>query len=314
MANNAKRNERNEPTPSVVEESGVRATLDMGLLWPPITERAEVRAEVYGCSDRGRVRPNNEDQFLIADLERRLVLHHSSVPAAAEAPPVGERRQGLLFVVADGMGGYEGGEIASAVAVGSIVKYALELMPWLVSASDSAEHELADGMRSAMQACHEKVRDAARERSLDIRMGTTLTLAYAVWPRLYVLHAGDSRAYLHRAGGLYRLTRDHTLSQRLVEQNVLTEEEADKSRYSHILLNTVGGQSESVEVELHQLELRKRDMLLLCTDGLTGEVHDDLLAARLGRGGPVQRMADDLVLEANRAGGHDNVTVIVARF
>jgi protein phosphatase len=292
----------------------VRTTLDMGLLRAPVTERVELRPEVYGCTDRGRVRPNNEDQFLIADLERRFVLHESSAPAAVEALPVGDRRQGFLFVVADGMGGYEGGEIASAVAVGAIAKYALELMPWLVSASDSAEHELADGMRAAMQVCHDRVREAARERALDLRMGTTLTLAYAVWPRLYVLHAGDSRAYMYRAGGLYRLTRDHTLSQRLVEQNVLTEDQAAKSRYSHILLNAVGGQSESVQVELHQLDLRKRDLLLLCTDGLTGELHDDLLAARLGRGGPVRRMADDLVLEANRAGGHDNVTLIVARF
>jgi protein phosphatase len=295
------------------EESGVRISSDFGLVGEPAAARKPVRVDVQGRTDQGRVRSNNEDQFLIADLERTLVLQESSVFRGAEAVLSGPR-QGHLLIVADGMGGYEGGEVASAVAVEALMRHALEKMPWFIKATPAAEHELAEGLRAALQDCHERVRAAARERGLDVRMGTTLTVAYVVWPRVYVLHAGDSRAYLYRSSGLYRLTRDHTMSQRLVEQNVMTEEQAARSRYQHVLLNTVGGQSERVQAELHQLELQRRDVLLLCTDGLTGELDDDQIAARLGRGGPVGRIADDLIHAANEHGGHDNVTVVIARF
>jgi protein phosphatase len=269
--------------------------------------------ETFGKTDRGRVRPNNEDQFLAAELDRKLLFLQSSLSPRGQQK-INEVAQGRLFMVADGMGGYEGGEIASAVAVDAMAGYALAVMPWLLQADEHSERDFVEGLRRAMQTCHERVQRAADERDLDRRMGTTLTMAYVSWPELFILHAGDSRAYLLRRGEVYRLTRDHTLGQRLVDQRIMTEEEALRSRYQHVLLNTVGGQSERVNVEFHHMVLQEADELMLCTDGLTGELSEDQIGERWRAGGSVQSVVENLVAAANESGGGDNVTVVMARF
>lgn len=173
--------------------------------------------DCFGITDRGKVRANNEDHFLIADLTKRLRLQQTSLPCI-DAAEWSRGASGHLFVVADGMGGAAGGELASGLAIEAISWYVAKTMPWFYRYQDGREEELEHELRVAVEACERTVTDVAAE-SHFCKMGTTLTLAYVLWPRVYVVHAGDSRCYLHRAGRLHRMTTDHTVAQRAVERD-----------------------------------------------------------------------------------------------
>ncbi len=273
-----------------------------------------VVASVAGQTHRGQVRADNQDHFLIAALERSLLVEGSSLPAEA-GTRLTDTPQGRLLIVADGIGGHGGGEVASAVAVDAMAHYAFETMPWVLGRSDCSMDELANGLREAMSKAQSRIRRVARRKKLNEDLGTTLTMAYIAWPELFLVHVGDSRAYLHRDGELHRLTRDHTLAQQLVDGNAMTEEEAKRSRLAHVLVNAMGGRSDELTVELHRTELRLDDQLMLCSDGLYDMVPDEAIEEHLERGGAeVQQTVDALVQAANAAGGRDNVTVVLARF
>lgn len=273
-----------------------------------------VSAEVAGMTHPGLVRANNQDQFLIAALERAILVEASSLPAEG-GTRLTDTPQGRLLIVADGIGGHGGGEVASAVAIDAMAHYAFEAMPWVLSKSDCSADEIADGLREAMSKAQERVRRVAKRKALAEDMGTTLTMAYIAWPHLLVVHAGDSRAYLFRDDTLHRLTRDHTLAQELVDGDALSEEEAASSHLSHVLVNAVGGSSDELDVELHRVELQLDDQLLLCTDGLHGYVSEAQITSQLRRtGGPVERIVSELVDKANESGGGDNITAVLARF
>jgi protein phosphatase len=145
-------------------------------------------------------------------------------------------------------------------------------------------------------------------------MGTTLTMAYVLWPRLYVVHAGDSRCYLLREGAMEQVTTDQTIAQKLVEQGTLTPDQARASRWNHVLWSCIGGGSPDLSVEVYKTNLRVGDSLLLCTDGLTTVVSDcrihELLTQSPGAAEACRRLCD----AANEAGGPDNSTVVVAHF
>jgi len=275
---------------------------------------AAALAEVFGATDIGRVRDNNQDQFLVASLERSLLIEGSSLPAQAGTRLV-DTPQGRIFVVADGIGGHGGGEVASAVTIDAMAHYCFETMPWVQRRSECTAEELADGLREAVQNAQARVRRVARRKGIDETAGTTLTMAYVAWPELLLVHVGDSRAYLLRAGTLHRLTVDHTLAQQLVAGNVMTEEEAAGSRFSHVLVNAVGGGTEALDVELRHLVLEPGDQLLLCTDGLYDMVADAAIAMALrDTQRPVSEVVHGLLAAANGAGGRDNITAVLARF
>jgi PPM family protein phosphatase len=273
----------------------------------------QVAAQVYGMTDRGRVREHNEDHFLVAELERSLLVEHSSVEVMA-GTNLTESPQGKLLIVADGMGGYGNGEIASSIAVDALARYAFAVMPWLLRHTQASEQELTDALRRALEHCHKQVKRTAVRQGLDRRMGTTLTLAYITWPELHIAHVGDSRCYLFRAGTLRALTRDHTLAEQLVDEKALSPEEAQRSRFRHVLVNSVGGSSDLVGVELHTLELREGDQLMLCSDGLTGQLSDPEIAQHLTQPIPIDAAVSGMIRAANEAGGADNITVVLARF
>lgn len=273
-----------------------------------------VIATVAGQTHRGQVRAQNQDHFLIASLERSLLVEDSSLPAEA-GTRLTDTPQGRLFIVADGIGGHGGGEVASAVAVDAMAHYAFETMPWVLSRGDCSMDELGDGLRDAMRKAQERIRRVARRKKLNPDLGTTLTMAYVSWPEVFLVHVGDSRAYLFRDGDLHRLTRDHTLAQQLIDGNAMTEEEAKHSRLAHVLVNAMGGHSDDLTVELHRMELRLGDQLVLCSDGLYDMVPDEGIQAALAQGEmPVETVVGDLIGAANAAGGRDNVTVLLARF
>lgn len=272
--------------------------------------------QVFGLSDVGKVRSHNEDSFLVARLERSMRLMQSSRPVGdgtkVKGPP-----QGWLLMVADGMGGHAAGEVASAMTIDTLARYAFTLMPWSLPRSKDDSRVLARGLRRAVKECQDEMRRVASEGTGRRGMGTTLTMAYVTWPNLFVVHVGDSRIYAHREGQLFQITRDHTLAQQLVDSKVMSEDEAAESDFSNVLVNALGGESEELRVELHQALLFPKDTLLLCSDGLTKHVSNDEIRAHLDAlalGDTAESTARRLVDIANERGGTDNVTVVIARF
>lgn len=282
----------------------------------PIGPQNVADPQVFGLSDVGRVRSHNEDSFLVARLERSMRLMQSSRPVSdgtkVKGPP-----QGWLMMVADGMGGHAGGEVASALTIDALARYAFTLMPWSLPRSKDDSRVLARGLRRAVKECQDEMRRVAAEGTGRRGMGTTLTMAYVTWPNLFVVHVGDSRAYAHREGQLYQITRDHTLAQQLVDNKVMSEDEAAESDFSNVLVNALGGESEELRVELHHALLFPKDTLLLCSDGLTKHVSNDEIRAQLdglALGDTAESTARRLVEQTNERGGTDNVTVVVAKF
>jgi len=249
---------------------------------------------VAALTDVGRVRENNEDAFVVADLTGGALLREESHAKF----DVGER--GVLLAVSDGMGGAQAGEVASAIVV------------------DTLTREIADApletprdtlMTEAVQRAHEAVRDQGkRDRA---RMGATLTAVFLRAGRAYIAEVGDSRAYLVRQGEIAQITHDQSMVQLLVDSGVLQPQEAAQSPMRNVILQAMGHQKE-VKVEVAKLDLRDRDLLLLCSDGLTGDVSDEEIrdvVLALRRPELIARRLVDL---ANERGGKDNITVIVA--
>lgn len=297
---------------SLAELSGVRPRPTLVPPTQPAPDLGSV-ADVFGITHPGCVRPSNQDQFLVAELERSLTVQASSGNRDALGMP--RSSQARLMVVADGMGGYEGGEVASAVAVETFTAYLLALSPWLVSSSPALREEFANGLRAAVTSADLAVHRVSQQLSLDERMGSTLTALYVTWPEAYVVHVGDSRCYLLRNGALARLTTDHTVAQELVDQHSMSPEEALGSHLRHVLFNAVGGlRGKRLLTDVTLLELRRGDSILLCTDGLIAHVEEDELAGFLAGPGPAEVIARELVDTVRERGGFDNVTVVVARF
>jgi serine/threonine protein phosphatase PrpC len=214
-------------------------------------------------------------------------------------------------VVADGIGGHRGGDYASALAVVGIENLLLNTLGWLCRLQ--GEGVLSE-LHEALRAADRWVEEAAGHRP-DLRgMGTTLTLAYVTGNTLYVAHAGDSRWYRWRRGQLQPLTSDHTLVAKMVSGGLITQKEAEHHDLRNVVTNAVGGGKSGVEPEVHKHTLLAGDVVLLCTDGLTGHLSDDEIASVLAVGQPPAEACRILVDEANRRGGHDNITVVVARF
>lgn len=298
------------------------ATQQVETLGSPSTRPEAARTQttdepqVFGLSSVGKVRKHNEDSFLVARLERSMRLIQSSRPVddgtKVKGPP-----QGWLFMVADGMGGHAAGEIASALTIDALARYAFTLMPWSLPRSRDDSRVLARGLRRAVKECQDEMRRAADEGTGRKGMGTTLTMAYVTWPNLFVVHVGDSRIYAHREGALFQITRDHTLAQQLVDSKVMSETEAQESDFSNVLVNALGGESEELSVELHHALLFPKDTILLCSDGLTKHVSSEEIRAHLealSMGDTAETTARRLVDLTNERGGTDNVTVVVARF
>ncbi|MEZ4299942.1 MAG: PP2C family serine/threonine-protein phosphatase [Polyangiaceae bacterium] len=282
---------------------------------PPEGETSDtpLMTRAFGLTDRGRVRPNNQDQFLVASPAAALWIQQSSgQPAGVQYADIGSH----LFVVADGMGGHAGGAEASALAVNAVETSLLSTLGWLLalrSTTPAPKVDVLGEMRTALHAADARVCEEASRHPELAGMGTTLTAAYRYGSSLYIAHAGDSRCYLLRDEQLYRLTQDHTIASELVRQGVLQSEADARPPLRHIVTNIVGGPKEGVKVEVHRVGLASGDVILLCTDGLTGMLTDLQLASILRTLRDPREACERLVRAANDAGGSDNITAIVAR-
>jgi PPM family protein phosphatase len=269
------------------------------------------KMDCSGLTDVGRARDVNEDQYLIASLSKSMQVHHTSLQLDDQTQLFGPS-QGELLLVADGRGGEAAGRRASSLAVDSLATYVLNTMPWFLRLREDSEEQFEDDLKAALAYCQQRV-NAEGERMPGRRgMGTTLTMAYLCWPRLFVVHVGDSRGYLLRRGRLWQVTRDHTLARQLADEGGLQGPEG--SRWSHVLWNVVGGGSDDLAPEAYRANLALGDTLLLCTDGLTRHVPDAEIARLLADDCPSRETCRRLIDAANAAGGTDNITAVVARF
>ncbi len=263
-----------------------------------------IQVDVFGKTDLGQTRDHNEDTFIVADLTRDKasllpeVRHHS----------VGDR--GSLFMVADGMGGAAAGELASAMAADLVHSHLATA--WMDDDDDSLE-QFASRLREALDIANRRINSYAGQRPEVKGMGTTATAAGVLGTHLIMAQVGDSRAYLIRNGEAVQVTKDQSWTQRLVDAGKMTEEQAEASDKRNIILQALGPEP-NVMVELTVQDLRESDVLVLCSDGLTGNVGGDEIAKVVTAHPDPADACSELISMANDRGGPDNITVVVARF
>ncbi len=274
--------------------------------------RREVRMEFAAASDAGRVRGNNEDHYAVARIGRSFRLLDANLPAGDLPEQVDEVAYGM--VVADGMGGMAAGDRASRLAIRTGVGLVLDSPRWATRIDEEEARLLIERLHDYFRQVDRAVIGEGRAEAQLQGMGTTLTLAYSVGVDLFIVHVGDSRAYLYRRGRLEQLTSDHTMARKLAEVGEIHPDEVHRHASRHLLTNYVGGPNLGVEPEVVTLALEDGDRLLLCSDGLTEMVADAEIARILGDSATPDDAARSLVRRANEQGGRDNITVIVARF
>lgn len=243
-------------------------------------------------------------------LDYALLSHPGQLRPLNE-DALGARPDLGLFVLCDGLGGYNAGEIAATMAVSALVS---QLAGDLDRARESGTaFDARKVLTARLIQINGAIARAAADSTAFEGMATTIVIAWILGDRLWVAHAGDSRLYRFREGVLEGLTRDHSFSQELLDAGMVTEEEA-KVLPSKNLVTRALGAAEDVEPEVHDFPLRVGDVLMLCSDGLTEMVDDSQIAGAIFASVPdVQRAAQRLVDLANAAGGRDNVSVIVVR-
>src|SRR5262245_25347612 len=263
-------------------------------------------------SDRGLMRVNNEDQFFVAKLTRSMETMLTTLPTG-EVPQHAEEVN-YVMVVADGMGGHAAGEIASKMAISAIVRLSLDIPDWFFKLGDQGATIVERRARELIQQVGTLLFERARADEELRGMGTTLTAARSYGRDLLIVHVGDSRAYLCRAGRIMRLTKDHTYVQMLVDCGQLKPAEAATSKIRHILTNALGGSTPLAQVDVDLLSLEDGDRLLLCSDGLTDLVDDETITRVLCESPTSEQACARLIKLALDKGGRDNVTVIVAGY
>jgi PPM family protein phosphatase len=270
-----------------------------------------LQVKAFGITDAGKVRSSNEDQFLIAELNKRMQVWQTSLPEPKLQ--VGEDRA-HLFLVADGMGGHQAGERASAIAVAAIEQFTLNTFRWFFASDSSGAQKVLAQFQAALSQADDKIMAEAAENPELAGMGTTLTMAFQLGTQLCIVHVGDSRAYMYRAGQLHQLTKDHTLVAELVRSGAIQPEQAASHHLRHVITNVVGGPNAGVKVEARAFEVQAGDRLLLCSDGLTEMVTNDAITSALDAHLEPEAASKALLTQANEAGGKDNITVLIVRF
>lgn len=253
---------------------------------------------ICGATDIGASRASNQDTFVIADLRSGDL----SDPCTRADIPLS--RQGILLMVCDGMGGAAAGDLAARIAAEAIKHQLVGAGPAVVEHPDQSLKDAVCGANGAVLA-------EAKTHPETRGMGTTCTAAIVLPDRLSVAQVGDSRAYLLRNGRLQLLTRDQTMADQMVEIGALRPEDVPTSIHRNVLLQAVGTRS-TIEPIISEMQLRRGDRILLCSDGLHGSIPDDEIAEVMRGTTDMHACARALIQAALAAGGPDNVTVVVA--
>jgi len=236
--------------------------------------------EVGFKSDKGLKRKNNEDASFVIPEEN-------------------------IFIIADGVGGHNSGEIASRTTVSKIVEYIR---------NNALSKDLdATGIKNYFAKCIEKVNKSVYDLSMlqpeNMGMATTVTIAYVDESNAYITNVGDSRAYLYSKGALTQITEDHTYVNALIRKGIITKEEAQFHEKKNIITKAIGGEA-LASPDFFFVSIAPGDVLILCTDGLHGEIGDDVISKIVAAGASMTETCTNLVNKANQCGGRDNITVI----
>lgn len=274
-------------------------------------ETVPVRAEFGALSHPGLVRTNNEDHYSVVRRFRSRDVLLTNLPSEAYAPCQDEA---FALAVADGVGGAAFGELASMLALRTGWELTGKAFKWTFKLSETETGELLEMMKVYVQLIHRRVQAEAGANANYRGMGTTLTGVLTAGPDAFVVHVGDSRAYLFRQGTLHRLTRDQTMAELMVSVGLIASVDEAAQRFRNTLVSCLGGNFDKVEVETTHVSLLDGDQLLLCTDGLTDMIAEADIAAILLRREPPQATCGLLIDAALAAGGRDNVTVVLGTY
>ncbi len=264
--------------------------------------------DAWGLTHQGKVRADNQDHFFQGALARGVTTERTSLPDADHAEL---ERLASLGIVADGVGGYSGGEKAARRAVQGLVSSVSAFFHEAQHKESEDPEVFSRLLHEAALAVHESLLETTEREGGGRRFATTLTLFLGLWPHAYLLQVGDSRCYVFREGVLTQISRDQTLAQELVDRGVLTRTEAERSRWADVLSSAVGGQ-QAVPVVTRVV----RDwgtVVLLCSDGLTKHVSDERIGERLATMTSARQVVEQLLQDALDDGGTDNITLIVGR-
>ena len=268
--------------------------------------------ELHAKTDVGRVRRGNEDNFLLLELTSARTWSGSEGPDA----PAGLQEftlgpQGLVLVVSDGMGGALAGDVASRMAIEAVRDVLMGNNK--DGTGCDPESSLVDCLKHATMEANRNIHYKSLEDSRCSGMGATLTGAAVKDDKLDLIQVGDSRAYVMRGEQIRLATKDQSLVQQLVDVGQISEEEAETHMFRNVILQALGAQNELTPATA-RIQIRQGDMLLLCSDGLSGKLRNEEIRQIVSGASDIGAACSDLVAEANNRGGEDNITVVLARF
>lgn len=263
--------------------------------------------DTFGMTDRGRVRSTNNDHFLIASFHRNLRVHFTSMPGGIGHQETESR--GFLFLVADGVGGLTSAGDGSALALSTLAHHLLHATEICSELVLTQQEKSSTELRDAVMRAHAAIVDMANETGG--KPATTLTMYAGFWPRAFIVHVGDSRMYRYRDGELTLFTSDQTYEQLMLESGAIKPGSPEAARLKHVLWSAVG--NDEVVPQIVYTDITRRDVLLVCSDGLTKHVTDDEIKARLARDETAEENVRALVGLALERGGTDNVTAVVGK-
>jgi PPM family protein phosphatase len=257
-----------------------------------ILQSQKLKFEAYGKSDVGRMRANNEDNFLVDEK-------------------IG------LFMIADGMGGHSSGEVASKMAIDvihdSMNRFVTNSQQTILGKINPKFGERANQLASSIRLSNQCIFESAKNDPAHQGMGTTIDCIFYEKDKVSIGHIGDSRVYLIRSGKIHQLTEDHSVVAEQVRQGILKPEEAELSPLKHILTRALGV-DETVEVDLNEIDCYDEDILISCTDGLNKTVSDPAILKTVQEMKTPKMIVEHLIDLANVGGGVDNTTVVAVRF
>jgi len=259
-----------------------------------------IKLAVAAKTDVGKVRTNNEDAYVVADLNRR------SKVTADEPTDFDVAARGVLLAVSDGMGGEQAGEVASALVVETLQRVLSDKAP----ESEESKTAITRIIEDAVTKANEEVFAAAKDPGKR-GMGATLTAVYIHGAAAYIAEIGDSRAYLIRGRRVRQMTKDQSFVQLLLDSGAITKEEAETYPHKNIILQAIG-QQRDLAVALGKLALRRGDRVVLCSDGLSNKVTPEEMHEIVCAASSIADACKKLVETANERGGDDNVTVVIA--
>ena len=272
-----------------------------------------VQVDLAARSHAGFVRDINEDHYLVVRINRALETIFTNMDEGLVPKSFGETAYGM--VVADGMGGMAAGEVASRVALLTLVELVTETPDWIMKMN---QRENAAIVMRRMTRRFRQIDDELRELGETTRslhgMGTTLTLAVTLGTNVILSHIGDSRAYLLRGEKVHQLTKDHTLAQAMIDAGIGGPDDASTKAMRHVLTAALGSTGERTDPQVERLHLNDGDQLLLCTDGLSEMISDDVIASVLKDATSSEAACQGLIDLALAGGGKDNITVVLGRY